>query len=151
MLQLKVINREEEFPQTVNRDSFVDFLYNHLNQFRDEPEAINASIDYAFSDKSGKGGFLITAVENDKLIGALVMNKTGMTHYIPENILVYIAVHEESRGKGLGTKMIERAQEESHGNIALHVDENNPAQKLYEKLGFEAKYIEMRLENKELT
>jgi ribosomal protein S18 acetylase RimI-like enzyme len=30
------------------------------------------------------------------------------------------------------------------GSIALHVDPENPARFLYEKLGFSSKYIEMR-------
>jgi ribosomal protein S18 acetylase RimI-like enzyme len=31
------------------------------------------------------------------------------------------------------------------GNIALHVEPENPARYLYEKLGFTNKYLEMRL------
>jgi ribosomal protein S18 acetylase RimI-like enzyme len=33
----------------------------------------------------------------------------------------------------------------SEGNIALHVEPDNPAKILYEKLGFTNKYLEMRL------
>ncbi len=102
-----------------------------------------------FSKAQGKGGFLLAALENDKLVGALVMNATGMEDYIPENYLVYIAVHSDLRGKGLGTKIIEKAREEAKGDIAIHVEYNNPAKKLYEHLGFETKYAEMRLKNKE--
>ncbi|MBS3740745.1 MAG: GNAT family N-acetyltransferase [Candidatus Cloacimonetes bacterium] len=149
MIQLKVINKLEEFPQVVNQDSFIEFLHNHLDKFGDSREAIKAAIEYTFSEEKGKGGFLLAALENDKLIGALVMNHTGMTHYIPENILVYIAVHEDFRGKGLGTKIIDKAREITQGEIALHVEYDNPAKKLYERLGFDNKYAEMRLTNKE--
>jgi len=31
------------------------------------------------------------------------------------------------------------------GSIALHCEPDNPAKKLYEKLGFSSKYLEMRL------
>jgi ribosomal protein S18 acetylase RimI-like enzyme len=31
------------------------------------------------------------------------------------------------------------------GDIALHVEPNNPAKFLYEKIGFDNKYLEMRL------
>ena len=33
----------------------------------------------------------------------------------------------------------------SKGDIALHVEKDNPAKYLYEKLGFTNKYLEMRL------
>jgi ribosomal protein S18 acetylase RimI-like enzyme len=33
----------------------------------------------------------------------------------------------------------------AEGNIALHVEPDNPAKGLYEKLGFTNKYLEMRL------
>jgi ribosomal protein S18 acetylase RimI-like enzyme len=68
-----------------------------------------------------------------------------MAGYIPENILVYIAVHAKTRGKGYGKKLMNKAIELADGDIALHVEPNNPAKFLYEKLGFENKYLEMRL------
>ena len=73
-----------------------------------------------------------------------IINKTGMAGYIPENILVYIATHSDYRGKGIGGQLIERAFKETEGDIALHVEPENPAKHLYEKLGFTNKYLEMR-------
>ncbi|MDN3709622.1 hypothetical protein QW060_21910 [Myroides ceti] len=40
--------------------------------------------------------------------------------------------------------LMQNAIESSEGNIALHVEPDNPARKLYEKLGFTNKYLEMR-------
>ncbi len=37
-----------------------------------------------------------------------------------------------------------KAIEIADGNIALHVEPNNPARFLYEKIGFTSKYLEMR-------
>jgi len=68
-----------------------------------------------------------------------------MKDYIPENILVYIAINNSQRGKGYGKKLMEKAISSVEGNIALHVEPNNPAKALYEKLGFTNKYLEMRL------
>lgn len=75
----------------------------------------------------------------------IVMNQTGMEGYIPENILVYIATHHDHRGKGLGTQLLEETINQCNGNIALHVEPDNPAKFLYKKVGFSTKYIEMRL------
>lgn len=91
------------------------------------------------------GGFLILALEESEIRGALIMNKTGMSGYIPENILVYIAVDASVRGSGIGRKLMNLAIEKSDGAIALHMEANNPAKRLYERLGFTIKYLEMRL------
>ena len=42
-------------------------------------------------------------------------------------------------------KLMNAAIERAEGSIALHVEPDNPARKLYEKLGFTNKYLEMRL------
>ncbi len=129
-----------------NREAIIDFLYTHLDRFRDSKEAINEAIDYAFSESDGKGGFIAAGIQEEKLVCALLMIQTGMKKYIPENILVYVAVDSDHRGKGIGGKVIEKSIEHCRGNVALHVEYDNPAKHLYERLGFTSKYAEMRFE-----
>jgi [ribosomal protein S18]-alanine N-acetyltransferase len=132
-------------------ENIVDFLFVHLDQYGDKKEDILRCVEYAdkhktyVSGKESMGGFVLTAVENDEIIGAVVINKTGMKGYIPENILVYIAIHQKARGKGIGKELMKKAIEHSEGDIALHVEKDNPARFLYEKVGFTNPYIEMRL------
>ena len=92
-----------------------------------------------------KGGQIIIGTDENKIVGIVILNNTGMKDYIPENILVYIAVDNSQRGKGYGKHLMEKAISSVEGNIALHVEPNNPAKGLYEKLGFTNKYLEMRL------
>jgi ribosomal-protein-alanine N-acetyltransferase len=125
---------------------FVSFLHNHLDQFGDSQSDIREAIDYAFSEESGKGGFILAGYLEDELVCCVVMNKTGMKGYIPENILVYIATHRDHRGKGIGKLMLDEAISEADGNIALHVEHDNPARHLYAKTGFTNKYLEMRFQ-----
>ncbi len=127
-----------------NHDQIADFLVEHLDEFGDKKEDILKCL--AFAQDATKGGNIILAVAENEIIGAVVLNKTGMSGYIPENILVYIAVNNLYRGKGIGKKLMEDAITFSEGNIALHCEPQNPALKLYEKLGFTNKYLEMRLE-----
>lgn len=148
MLNIVEIYNEEDLKKYSSREEFVDFLYEHLDRFGDTKSAINKCIDYAFSKSEGKGGFLLGAFEDDKLIGALVMNKSGMEEYIPEYILVYIAVNSKYRGRGIGKQIIDKAKSLSDGDIKLHVEYDNPAKRLYEREGFENKYAEMRFKNK---
>ena len=67
-----------------------------------------------------------------------------MSGYIPEHILVYITTHKDYRGQGIGTKFMEKIIDECSGDIALHVEYDNPANFLYKKVGFNSKYKEMR-------
>ncbi|TNE81271.1 MAG: GNAT family N-acetyltransferase [Bacteroidetes bacterium] len=120
------------------------FLFQHLGQYGDPKEHILKCLDYAVGFYKHQGGFIVLAEEGQEIIGAVVVNKTGMEDYIPENILVYIAVHEDHRGKGLGKILMEKALGFAKGSVALHVEPDNPAKKLYERLGFTNKYLEMR-------
>lgn len=121
------------------------FLHQHLEEFGDALEDIQLAIDYALSRHNKPGGSIIALWNDNLLTGAVVLNKTGMTGYIPDNILVYIATHNAHRGRGIGKQLMKRAIEDSEGDIALHVEPGNPAKRLYDSLGFTNKYLEMRL------
>ena len=144
MVRIKVVFKAQDLPPEISQKDLVDFLYEHLGRFRDTPSAINKAIDYAFSTQRGKGGFVILAYLDDKLCGVLVVNKTGMEEYIPENILVYVATDKSKRNMEIGSIMLKKALEISEGDMALHVEYDNPAKHLYERFGFTTKYAEMR-------
>jgi [ribosomal protein S18]-alanine N-acetyltransferase len=127
------------------KKEIADFLYLHLDQFGDDHQAIMRCINFALDDKEKFGGFILVSEEKEQITGAVIINKTGMAGYIPENILVYIAVHKDYRGKGLGKELMLKTFEKAQGSIKLHVEPDNPARFLYEKLGFTSKYLEMRL------
>lgn len=134
-------------PNNVSADTerqIADFLFQHLDQYGDARTDIQKCLDYALYREGKSGGILLTAKDEEKMVGAVIINFTGMKGYIPENILVYIAAHQDYRGKGIGKKLMEMALENTEGNIALHVEPDNPAKKLYEKMGFTNKYLEMR-------
>lgn len=127
------------------KKDFIEFLAQHLEQYGDSAADIGKAIDYASTLGGKPGGLLLSARSKGEMVGAVVINRTGMEGYIPENILVYIASHGSYRGQGIGKKLMQLAIEHTEGNIALHVEPDNPAKKLYEKLGFTNKYLEMRL------
>ncbi len=132
-------------PTITDQQKIIDFLLEHLEQYGDIRADIEKACDYAMGAGNSPGGVILTATYGDVLAGAVVINKTGMQGYIPENILVYIATHKTLRGKGIGKELMEAAIHQTTGDIALHVEPDNPAKKLYEKLGFTNKYLEMRL------
>lgn len=146
MLEIKRINKDQDF-SGITRDEFVDFLFLHLDKFGDPKKDIQKCLNYAFSDEKSAGGYALAAFYENKLVGGLIMNKTGMGDYIPDWILVYVAVDASYRGKGFGKQIIEKAFSLCDGRMKLHVEYENPAKRLYERLGFTTKYAEMRYEN----
>ncbi len=133
---------KEEF--TKYRERIADFLFEHLDQYGDTKEDILKAIDFVFEKHCG--GLILLGLEGSEIVGSVVINHTRMQGYIPENILVYIAVHKEKRGKGIGKALMNKAMNLAKGGIALHVEPDNPAKLMYEKMGFVNKYLEMRLE-----
>ncbi len=143
MFEIKVFD-QKHMPTEKEKNDVLDFLYKHLENYGDPKEDILKAMDYALKQTESFGGFILSGTENGEVTGAVIVNRTGMKDYIPENILVYIATHKDHRGKGLGKKLMKKAVETSDGSLALHVEPDNPARFLYEKIGFTAKYIEMR-------
>lgn len=122
-----------------------DFLFEQLEDYGDPLHEIQKAVDYALGRAQKPGGLILVAKENNTIISAVVVTKTGMEPFIPANVLVYIATDKNQRGKGIGKSMMNKVTELVEGDIALHVEPDNPARKLYENLGFTNKYLEMRL------
>ncbi len=121
------------------------WLHHHLGEYRDPLPDILACLAYALGSQAQQGGSILIAEDAaGKPLGALVLNDTHMSGYVPAHLLVYIAVDERHRGQGIGHTLLETALRTATGGIALHVEPDNPARKLYEALGFTHKYIEMR-------
>lgn len=127
------------------KNKLAKFLHQNLEDSADDLDMIMKCLDYALNPFRHQGGFVLQAIEDNKILGIVVVNHTNMEGYVPENLLVYIAVHPDYRKKGIGKQLLSKAIEISHGDMALHVKEGHPAIRLYESLGFEKKYIEMRL------
>ncbi len=143
MVKTQVFNTENK-PSLEEKEEIINFLFEHLEKYGDPKSDIRKAIDYALMETKSFGGFVATVYNEGVVIGAVVVNHTGMKDYIPENILVYIAIHNGFRGSGLGRKLMKQAIELAEGDIALHVEPDNPARFLYESLGFASKYVEMR-------
>jgi len=143
MVETKVFNPTNK-PNSTEKESLIDFLFDNLQEYGDPKSDIEKAVDYALKETTSFGGFILVSYLENDISGVVVVNQTGMKDYIPENILVYIATHKNFRGKGIGKGLMQKTIDVAEGNIALHVEPENPARFLYEKVGFSSKYIEMR-------
>ena len=148
MIQTKVFNTKNK-PNSKEKEGLIDFLFDNLQEYGDPKSDIEKAVNYALKETTSFGGFILVSYLENEISGIVVVNQTGMKDYIPENILVYIATHKNHRGKGIGKMLMKKTIDLAKGSIALHVEPENPARFLYEKVGFSSKYIEMRYKKEE--
>lgn len=138
------VTENAEFPAWAPRDAVTAFFHEGMKPYHDSIPDIERALDYALVPGRGQGGFLMLAHRGETLLGALCMLETGMSGYIPEHILLFVGVSPETRGQGVGGELIRRSLDRCDGDVKLHVEYDNPAKRLYERLGFTSKYAEMR-------
>jgi len=134
----------DDFPDWIDADELARFLHESLKPYEDPLPEVRRGISDALDPKVGDPGFVLIAEIDRKVQGGLIMLRTGMKGYIPENFLLMVAVDPSTRGKGVGSQVIRRAFELADGDVKLHVEYDNPAKRLYERLGMTSKYAEMR-------
>lgn len=143
-IRLHIVRQSQEIPVFTDQKRIAAFFHTEMRPWHDTLEDVHSALDYAFSDAEGKGGFLLLAERAGELVGGLLMLDTGMGGYVPAHILLFVAVRPACRGQGIGATLVEQGLELVDGPVKLHVEYDNPARRLYERVGFESKYAEMR-------
>lgn len=143
-LQYFKVVLKDDFPSWADHAKVVQFFHETMEPYNDTVEDVTRALDYALVPEKGQGGFVMLAHRGEELLGALCMLKTGMSGYIPENILLFVTVSPDARGQGIGGQLIKHCLTQVDGEVKLHVEYENPAKRLYERLGFATKYAEMR-------
>lgn len=144
-LQITHVHGLEELEQHVSIEEFARHMKEWLKPWDDELEDIARGIRDALAADSPIRGFVTLAKDEDgKLVGGAVMLSTRMDGYIPGNLLLFIAVDPETRGQGVGGKLMEASCGRCENGVKLHVEHENPAGRLYERFGFTNHYREMR-------
>ncbi|MDN3709621.1 hypothetical protein QW060_21905 [Myroides ceti] len=99
MIIIKKWDAQTSLSKTAQANA-VNFLYENLQQYGDPKQDIEKAVMYALNQTEREtSGFVLVATIDEEIVGVTVVNETGMKDYIPENILVYIATHQDYRGK----------------------------------------------------
>ena len=141
---LTIVQTVDELTRTETIDHLAAVTQEWMHPFADSVADTRRGILDALEGRPAPGGFIVTATVEQRLAGILVMLRTGMSGYIPPNLLLFLAVDPSRRRGGIGTALVQAALRNTGGAIKLHVESDNPARSLYEKLGFSAAYVDMR-------
>lgn len=141
---VSMVRSVDDLPTWMDTDDLTEFLHENMKPFEDPLPAVQIGVEFALSDEPGKGGFVLLATDSRRVIGAVVVVKTGLRDCVPESLVLYASVRPSHRGQGIGKNLLETALHRCNGDVTLHVEPHNPARRLYERLGFENKYVDMR-------
>lgn len=135
-------------PSEIEKLKIMEFLTKYLEGIEPNQDHIRKAIEYATKERLSFGGFAIVKKSEGQIIGVSIVNQTGMEGYMAENVLVYLAVVEEYRKKGVAKNMIEQVLRHAKGDVALHLKGDSSLAPICEKFGFKRSIVEMRLERK---
>jgi GNAT superfamily N-acetyltransferase len=144
-VRLRVVHAEKDLPAGVDARDIIAFLKNHLAPYDDPVDVIREALDYSLSSYRDGDGFVVLATEGRDIVGVLTCARTCTSGFIPENVIGYVCVHRYRRRQGFGRRLVTTAIKNAEGDFKLHVENENPADAFYEKLGFHNDYKEMRL------
>jgi GNAT superfamily N-acetyltransferase len=144
---IEIVRSVDALPRGFDFDAFARFLHECLKPYEDSMGDIRSSLSFVFSETTHPRGFfaLATNADTHELVGGAVVHFTPWHGYVPNNLLLYLAVDPHYRNRGMGRDLLEAVIDACEGEIKLHVEHDNPARRLYERVGFTSKYAEMRL------
>jgi ribosomal protein S18 acetylase RimI-like enzyme len=105
-MEFKIINNSTGQDKIYTNQIVAQFLFTHLEEYGDKVEDILKCTDYVMNPD--KGGNIVVGIDDNKIVGVVILTNTGMKDFIPENILVYIAVDNSQRGKGYGKQLMQK-------------------------------------------
>lgn len=144
-MRIRIIREATQLPTGLPLDALAEFLHESLRPYEDTESDIRRALSFVLEAPGDPQGFIALAMEESDMIGAAVVHFTPWSGYVPENLLLFVAVAPDRRGEGIGRRLLEKVIETCDGEIKLHVEHDNPARRLYERVGFTSKYAEMRL------
>ncbi|MDA3932058.1 MAG: pyridoxal-phosphate dependent enzyme [Tenericutes bacterium] len=138
------IRRLENFDE-ISKEQLLGYVDHYLDKYSDPLEDAKDALENAIEK-----GFILVATRGEIVDGVCVIVNMGFDKFIPTYHLAYIGTNPHSKGRGLGTELIEFAVDLADSKISLHVDlDNYRAKKLYEKMGFKHVYNRMIFQNEE--
>jgi len=114
------------------KTALVDFLCAVNDIPASQRERVVQSVDYALKETISFGGFIVTLEKLNKFVGAVVVNKSGMGGFLPDNLVVLSGVAPIKSQEEIIALLLKEADMYAMGNIAIvsQMEETNEVQLL---------------------
>jgi len=135
MIEYQILNTTD-FVTTLEKEAIINFLMAKLEEYQDSRDNVSRAVEYSLSKFPHQGGFVLIARNEGGIIGVCVVNRTNFEGYFAENILPFLAVCPEERGKGVATGLLKQTMVYSKGSIVVRLKPDEKVADLFRKSGF---------------
>lgn len=125
----------------LEKSKLVDFLLENAENGHFTRQEITETVECAIKERASLGGFILTFKKQDKLLGAIVVNRTSSEKV---NRLSLLAIAQSHRHNGVAKKLVSQAIEKLGSGLSLQIEPGNGEEAFFKKLGFERKYVVMQ-------
>ncbi len=122
----------------------VAFLSENTENGQFSAHEVMEAVECAVKERPSFGGFILTLEEEKQMLGAAVVSCTGMESMNPRHRLMLLGVAKSHRHNGVAKKLIDKAIAQAGGDLSIQLLPGNGEVAFFEKLGFKAKYVDMR-------
>ena len=130
---------------TMEAARLTNFIHGQQEEPKSSPRAIAKAIQYSTKEIPGLGGYVFVLEEQGEIMGLMVVNKTGMGDYIPENFIAFLTVRKGEKDKGVAQKLMDYALQYCKGDLAIHIEGQGKQMDLLKENSFRLTHMEMRL------
>ncbi len=134
----------------LEKSKIINFLESNAENGHFSKCEITEAVECAMKERPSLGGFIITIKNDKELLGALVVNSTGMENLNPKHRLSLFAIARSHRHNGIARSLLDGAVQQAGNDLAIQLEPGNGEVAFFKKLGFKEKYVEMRLEDQKL-
>ncbi|MCB0522011.1 MAG: GNAT family N-acetyltransferase [Lewinellaceae bacterium] len=122
----------------------VQFLAENAENGQFSAHEVTEAVECAVKERPSFGGFILTLEEEHEMLGAIVVSCTGMETMNPRHRLMLLAIAKEHRHNGVAKKLVDKAIAQAGGDLSIQLEPGNGEVAFFEKLGFKARYVDMR-------
>ena len=112
--------------------ALIDFLCAVNDMSTAQRERVVQSVDYALKETVSFGGFIVTLEKENKFVGAVVVNKSGMGGFLPDHLVVLSGVAPIAAQEEIIALLLKEADMYAMGKIAIvsKIEQTNEVQLL---------------------
>ncbi|MCB0663828.1 MAG: hypothetical protein KDC24_13865 [Saprospiraceae bacterium] len=119
----------------------IKFLEQHIGVSKAK---IQMAVEYAIKDCPSFGGLILVVTQAEEPVAVAIIHKAGANGHQAKHTLAYYAISEKFQTEEFVSDFFDKLINLSNGDLAMHLDANDPVLGVFQKMGFQQHRVEYR-------